>query len=74
VRADAQAATGDAGQLQPDSAASHPQRLAHAQAAPLACRFGAAAPWQPHEHSVPGQLAHWQGEAGRVFMEVPFMG
>ena len=51
-----------AGQLQPDSAALHPQPLAHAQTAPLGYVLGAAGPWQPQEHPLPGQLAHWQAE------------
>ena len=61
-----------AGHVQPDSAASQPQRLAHGQAAPPACGFGVAMPWQPQAQVLPGQLAHWQGEANRGFMACPF--
>ena len=63
VRAGAQPAIAEAGQEQPDSATLQPQGLGHAQAAPLACWLGAAASWQPQAQSLPGQLAHWQGEA-----------
>lgn len=56
--------------MQPDSAASQPQRLAYAQAAPPACRVGVALPWQPQAQVVPGQLAHWHAEAKSESMGV----
>jgi hypothetical protein len=72
IRARLQVAAVDALQTQPDSAASQPQRLGHAQSWLSVC--GACElTWQPQEQSRPGQLAHWQGEASRECMGFPFL-